>query len=183
MATTRTRALDAAIELVGTEGLRALTHARIDERAGLPRGSTSNYFRTRAALLSGVVDHLAAVELTGLGAPSSPDTVAELVDLLVGYLGFAAGPGRTLTQARLVLFLEAAHTPALREAVARGRLAMTAFLLPVLERLGSPDAATGANAIMAASEGLTLHRVARDDTTDVRPILDLVVRAAVRTGS
>ena len=56
MTSTRTRALDAAIELLGTKGLRALTHARIDERAGIPRGSTSNYFRTRAQLVTGVSD-------------------------------------------------------------------------------------------------------------------------------
>jgi DNA-binding transcriptional regulator YbjK len=37
------------LKLLGTEGLRALTHARVDECAGIPKGSTSNYFRTRAA--------------------------------------------------------------------------------------------------------------------------------------
>ena len=54
----KTRAIDAAIDLVGTHGLRALAHTRVDERAGLPKGSTSNYFRTDQALLSGIVDTL-----------------------------------------------------------------------------------------------------------------------------
>ena len=40
----------------GTAGLRALTHNRVDERAALPRGSTSNYFRTREALILGIVE-------------------------------------------------------------------------------------------------------------------------------
>ena len=48
--TSKTRALDAAIDLLGTQGLRALAHTRVDERASLPKGSTSNYFRTRQAL-------------------------------------------------------------------------------------------------------------------------------------
>jgi hypothetical protein len=65
VASTKVRALDAAIELLGTEGLRALTHVRVDLRAGLPKGSTSNYFRTRAALLltasSGVSCHWSAL--------------------------------------------------------------------------------------------------------------------------
>jgi DNA-binding transcriptional regulator YbjK len=42
---TKLRVLEAAVVLLGTEGLRALAHARVDEQAGLPKGSTSNYFR------------------------------------------------------------------------------------------------------------------------------------------
>lgn len=68
---TRTRALDAAIDLLGTEGLRALTHGRVDERAGIPKGSTSNYFRTRAALLSGVVARIVERELPPVDAALS----------------------------------------------------------------------------------------------------------------
>ena len=62
MASTRDRALDAAVELVGEQGIRALTHARVDERAGLPKGSTSNWFRTRDALVAGVITWLAESE-------------------------------------------------------------------------------------------------------------------------
>ena len=62
MATTKDRALRAAVEEVGDNGIRALTHARVDARAGLPKGSTSNWFRTRAALVAGVVAHLADEE-------------------------------------------------------------------------------------------------------------------------
>ncbi|HEX5919668.1 MAG TPA: TetR family transcriptional regulator, partial [Nocardioides sp.] len=42
----RTVLLDAALELVGTQGMRGLTHRAVDAAAGLPAGSTSNYFRT-----------------------------------------------------------------------------------------------------------------------------------------
>lgn len=48
------------IELLGTQGLRALTHGRVDARAGLPRGSTSNHFRTRQALLGACDPQVAA---------------------------------------------------------------------------------------------------------------------------
>ena len=41
-ATTKERSLEAAVALLGEEGIRALTHARIDARAELPAGSTSN---------------------------------------------------------------------------------------------------------------------------------------------
>ena len=51
----RERVLDAAIEVLGTRGLRGLTHRAVDEVAGIPQGSTSNYFRTRESLLEAVV--------------------------------------------------------------------------------------------------------------------------------
>ena len=42
MADRRTAILDAALELVGTLGMRGLTHRAVDAAAGLPPGSTSN---------------------------------------------------------------------------------------------------------------------------------------------
>ena len=62
MAATRDRALEAAVRLVGEQGIRALTHARVDEEAGLPKGSTSNWFRTRDALVAGVLVWIAEQE-------------------------------------------------------------------------------------------------------------------------
>lgn len=49
---------DAAIHLIATEGLRALTHRAVDRCAGLPQGSTSYYAPTRAALLELVARRL-----------------------------------------------------------------------------------------------------------------------------
>ena len=103
MTPTRTRALDAAIDLVGTEGLRSLTHARVDERADLPKGTTSNYFRTRAALLNGVVERIVEREMPGVGAAFSPSSVDDFVDALCRWFAYATGPNRVLTTARLVL--------------------------------------------------------------------------------
>ena len=180
MPSNRERALAAAIELLGTEGLRSLTHVRVDERAGLPKGSTSNHFRTRAALLEGVVAWMVDRELPEVGAAAAPETVEELVEALVGLFEFMMGPNRTVTAARMVLFMEAAHDPALRAALARGRGAMEAALLPALARLGAPDPQLATDALAACFEGLFLHDLGRHARVDARPVLDLVVRAAVR---
>ena len=88
VASTKGRALDAAIELLGTEGLRALTHVRVDLRAGLPKGSTSNYFRTRAALLTGVVDRILERELPLVGATFTPTSADDLVEALCGLFAY-----------------------------------------------------------------------------------------------
>jgi DNA-binding transcriptional regulator YbjK len=176
---TRTRALDAAIELLGTEGLRALTHARIDDRAGLPRGSTSNYFRTRAALLSGVTEGMLEREMTDYPHLPAPTTADELVDWLVVLLEHVTVRNRTLTTARLVMFMEASHDPDLRETVSKGRAAMESWFAPTIARLGARDPRTASDAIAACFEGLVLHRIARHDDTDPRPAFELVVRAAL----
>ncbi|AEG44976.1 TetR/AcrR family transcriptional regulator [Isoptericola variabilis] len=178
--TTRARALDAAIELLGTSGLRALTHARVDERAGLPKGSTSNWFRTRAALLTGVSDELAARDLAGVASAPEPRDADELVDLLCSTFAWMTGPHRVATTARLVLFLEASHDEALRERAQRGRELLMAWSEQLFERLGARDPQAAAFTVAAASEGMLLHAIARHDPTDPRPTYQTVVDAVLR---
>jgi AcrR family transcriptional regulator len=47
----RNQILDAAIDILCDDGVGGLTHRQVDSRTGLPAGTTSNYFRTRQALL------------------------------------------------------------------------------------------------------------------------------------
>src|SRR3954452_14487416 len=47
----RTQILDVAMDILCDDGVGGLTHRQVDTRAGLPAGTTSNYFRTRQALL------------------------------------------------------------------------------------------------------------------------------------
>lgn len=175
----RDRTLDAAIELLGTKGLRALTHRRIDELAQVPLGTTSNYFRTRAALLTGVADAILERELQGVGAAFSPTSTEEFLDAMVALMHRTTHDQRTLTTARLVLFLEASHEPALRESLWRGRAALAASMESVLRDLGARDPVSAAGAVMACCEGQILHCIGRHDEADVRPALTLVVRAAL----
>lgn len=184
MTSNRTRALDAAVELAGTAGIRALTHARVDERAGLPKGSTSNYFRTRRALLLGVADRIAEVELQ-LAEPAwtaaRPASAAEFVDGLCAIFDSLVGADRVRTSARLALFLEAGHDPDLRTTLARTRARMESDLVVTLAGLGARDPRTAASTVAACSEGLILHRIALGDETDPRPVLAAVTEAALRT--
>lgn len=179
MSSLRDRAVDAAVELLGTQGLKSLTHRRIDQKAHLPAGSTSNYFRTRHALLAGVADAIVQREMVGARPAFTPKTTGEFLDELVALLDRTTRDQRILTTARLVLFMEASHDPTLREALWRGRATIAAALEPVLLTLGARDPKTAAGTLMACAEGLILHRIARDDDTDVRPILDLALRAAL----
>ncbi|MGI5353970.1 TetR/AcrR family transcriptional regulator [Streptomyces sp. CA-252508] len=71
---------DAALTLLAERGMRGLTHRAVDEAAGLPQGSTSNYARTRQALLETAVRRLADREAQVLfvdGMPAPPAGVTE----------------------------------------------------------------------------------------------------------
>ncbi|WP_328408590.1 TetR/AcrR family transcriptional regulator [Nocardia sp. NBC_00403] len=60
MSTTDRRALivDAAIDVIATRGIRALTHRAIDTALDLPAGSASYYFRTKRALIEAITDRI-----------------------------------------------------------------------------------------------------------------------------
>ncbi|MFC6506917.1 TetR/AcrR family transcriptional regulator [Promicromonospora citrea] len=49
---------DAGIAVLAREGARGLTHRAIDGEAGVPTGTTSNYFRSRDALVSGLFERI-----------------------------------------------------------------------------------------------------------------------------
>ncbi|MCK2036486.1 TetR family transcriptional regulator [Microbacterium sp. SSW1-49] len=49
---------DAGLTVLAREGSRGLTHRAVDEAAGVPTGTTSNYFRSREALVTGLVDRI-----------------------------------------------------------------------------------------------------------------------------
>ncbi|GAB3468060.1 TetR/AcrR family transcriptional regulator [Actinophytocola sediminis] len=47
---------DAAVRVLAEQGSHGLTHRAVDTAADVPPGTTSRYFRTRDALLGGVID-------------------------------------------------------------------------------------------------------------------------------
>lgn len=69
----RVALLDAAIDVLAGQGARRLTFRAVDTAAGVPIGTTSNYFANRAALLTQAAAHV-HVRL----APAT-DTMAALV--------------------------------------------------------------------------------------------------------
>jgi DNA-binding transcriptional regulator YbjK len=49
---------DAGRAVLAADGSRGLTHRAVDSAAGVPTGTTSNYFRTRDALVEGLVERI-----------------------------------------------------------------------------------------------------------------------------
>ncbi|WP_107987373.1 TetR/AcrR family transcriptional regulator [Rhodococcus sp. OK519] len=49
---------DAGLTVLANQGARGLTHRAVDREAGVPAGTTSNYFRSRDALVAGLVERI-----------------------------------------------------------------------------------------------------------------------------
>ena len=172
---------EAALEILGSEGPRGLTHRSVDRRAGLPEGSTSNLFRTRAALLGAVNEHLAARDATEvrgfaerLGPGSDPARAAAGLAAIVRSWTVQDD---VRTAARLELFLEARRQPELAPALARARSMFAAMAERLLTQLGCARPPVHAVALMALIEGLVenqlLHPATRLDQGELREALAL----------
>ena len=161
MAGKRELVLDAAIELLGTRGSRGLTHRGVDEMAGVPVGSTSNYFRTRDALIEGVVARLVECDQADweqLASAPRPTTVSEFVQGLTAYVQHSAHAHRTRTAARYALALEALSSPPVENALRRGRADLIAWAMHLLENLPGADDEMCA-ILLDYADGVLLHQV------------------------
>lgn len=188
---TKQQVLDAAIRVLGTGGMRRLTHRAVDTEAGLPQGSTSNHFRTRDALITGILGRLLEREtalwnsLAGdvttpevitpeVTTPEviTPDAFARTVGALVERL--AADPAVTL--ARHALFVEVAQRPELRPEVERAHREIAGWAVPLLAGLGSSDPPADLAVLLALIDGLLANHLAAprpdfDPTAAVRRVL------------
>ncbi len=173
----RTVALDAAILVIAGQGMRGLTHRAVDALAGLPLGSTSNYFRTRRALIAGVFERLVARDREDMAAAAgrAPRTVAELADALARYVGVSVGPGAELTRARYALFAEAAGSAELRPLLLRRREELTDLAVALVEGVrsgeGGPTPRWRVEAAMGLLDGLILQRLTGTGGVDDGAIL------------
>lgn len=83
-ALTRTRILHAAYTSVVEDGYGATTVGRVQERAGVARGTLLHHFPTRSALMAGVVEDVIERRLDLLAGSTSPSAASwdDVVDLV-----------------------------------------------------------------------------------------------------
>ncbi|MCX5414121.1 TetR/AcrR family transcriptional regulator [Streptomyces sp. NBC_00059] len=147
---------DTALALLAERGMRGLTHRAVDERAGLPQGSTSNHARTRQALLEVTVRRLAELEARVL-APGElrtgggPDEAAGgLAHALHRYL-----TGSTeLLVCRYELALEATRRPELRAFYDDAGRRFREPLVALMTSAGSTEPERHALSLVAWAEGM-----------------------------
>ncbi|APT12463.1 MULTISPECIES: TetR/AcrR family transcriptional regulator [Mycobacterium avium complex (MAC)] len=113
----RRQLCDAAIRVLAEHGSRGLTHGQVDRYAGVPEGTTSYYYRTRAALLQGVGKRVAEIDVANLQSVIDEplDPLSPFAHLARLTMMQASGPGLMLNRARHELLLGAARDPGLAE--------------------------------------------------------------------
>jgi AcrR family transcriptional regulator len=166
MANRRDDLLDAAIDVLGGFGVHELTHRSVDAAAGLPAGSTSNYFRTREALLDAVVERFSARERAiweGLAIEAYPTTPAVLAEVMAMAARVATGPQRTLSLARYAILVEAGVQPSVRAQLSATGAQVNREFLRWMRLAGSTDPARDAPIVMNHWTGLVLHELAIPD--------------------
>ncbi|MEU2117857.1 TetR/AcrR family transcriptional regulator [Streptomyces sp. NPDC016459] len=154
---------DAALDLLVERGMRGLTHRAVDERAGLPQGSTSNHARTRQALLETAVRRQVQLEervLTpdalpgGDGGSDAPVGIGVLADVLAHALHRYLTDHRALLVSRYELALEATRRPELRAFFDTAGAVFHGPLAAMTAAAGSTEPERHALSLIAWSEGL-----------------------------
>lgn len=163
MAGRREQVLDAAIDVLSTEGARGLTYQGVDQRAQVPPGTATNYFRKRSALLEAVVTHLVELDRRdweSFAGPFRVTGVDELAAALAGFAEHAVGPGRARSSARYTLFVEAIARPELAAPLARGRETIVGWGTQWLAQLGCPAPEEQCRRLADYLDGIILHQLA-----------------------
>ncbi|MGW6379522.1 TetR/AcrR family transcriptional regulator [Rhodococcus sp. NPDC055112] len=160
----RARIADAALDIIATDGIRALTHRGIDRHLGLPAGSTSYYFRTKRDLLVATVGHLTDRSRRAFTdsqpEPPAPDTgagVAEIAHGIAVYVdGLLADRARDI-RARYALTLEMVHDKQIQAALAVSLFSWERAV-GLTRLLGTGDPEQDAADLIALLEGLVFDR-------------------------
>ncbi|MEU7783300.1 TetR family transcriptional regulator [Amycolatopsis sp. NPDC049159] len=161
----RAALLDAAIEVLAAEGARGLTFRAVDQQAGVPVGTTSNYFAGRDEILKRAGERVyerlvdEAVIADGLAGPKDRARVAELMHALVDRV--AAFPTGFL--ALLELRLEATRRPELRDVLTRRIREDVDFNVGYHTKTGLPGDGTTVVLLWLALNWLIMERLTLPD--------------------
>lgn len=167
MLTRQQHILDAAIQVLGNGGSRSLTHRSVDAEAGLPSGSASNHFRSRSALISGIVSRMEELDYEEW-AQQSPgaamQSTTEFANLLTGLVFTAITTGRIRTQARYAIFVEAAVAGAdsvIAQSIERSRKSLRQWGAGIASSLGLPGPDRAAAMLVDYLDGVILHQLTK----------------------
>ncbi|WP_309126962.1 TetR/AcrR family transcriptional regulator [Microbacterium sp.] len=171
---------DAGIAVLAREGSRGLTHRAIDAEAGVPTGTTSNYFRSRDTLISGLFarigDRLAPTP-EDLAARASAPPTRELFADYVRDIVRRLTTNREVTLALYELRLESARRPELAEALGDWQRAGLEGDIAFNEAAGLPGGRREIALFHYAIEGLVFDRLTSpiDPDTPTDDVVDALV--------
>ncbi|AOW92935.1 TetR family transcriptional regulator [Rhodococcus sp. WMMA185] len=181
----RDRVLAAALHIVGTEGIPAVTNRRIAATAGVSLGSITYHFPTQTDLLRAALSGFVAEETQRLAdlAEEYRNKGLSLVDAAA--LTEKVAKDLTFSAERIApfeLYIQAGRDHELQQAAAECFAAYEELAVTILAALGVPDAAAIAPTIVATITGLQLRRLATGSggDHDISASVLLVLSASTR---
>lgn len=186
---TRERILRATLELIGREGIGAVSNRRLAEVAGVSLGSLTYHFPSQDLLLRESLLLYVGEEVERLEAiaadlrarrprPSAEEVAAEVQQVA------ADSADRPEQVAELELHLLASRDPALQDASRRCFAAYEGVAAAALEAFGVPDASRHARVVVALMTGMGIQRLGAGihDASGVADALLTIVRGAFAEG-
>jgi DNA-binding transcriptional regulator YbjK len=178
----RAELLDAAIYLIGAQGLDAVTHRAVAAEAGVPAASTSYYFRSKDDLIDEALHTLATREIArlrerreALGARVTD--LDETTEALSAWIEEQlTDEGRVAMLAQYQLQLEAARRPEAREILQEWKEGTDELAETAMRSLGAPDVRTSGILLVCAIDGLRLRLMASGH----EPLGPAELRAVIR---
>jgi DNA-binding transcriptional regulator YbjK len=148
---------DAAIQVLAEQGSRGLSHPRVDRQAGVPDGTTSYYYRTRAALLRGVAERVAELDTANLLSVTEESTKSDSPFGRIAQLVMMQGDGAglMLNKARHELLLASTRDPTLGEVYHDFLPRIIAMCRDAIEQILPPGASSDADLIDAQTTAVT----------------------------
>ncbi len=167
----REQIADTALEVLATDGAHGLTHRAVDARAGLPAGTTSNFFNSRQALFLSAGQRLADRHWRYVQSLrekiNSPLDRKELATILTKVVT-GAGELRTLHLARYELFLEGTRDPSLHSALIELRNASLEIAVTLLQAAKLPEPSRHVQLLSSFLNGLLFDQL----TTSSESLID-----------
>jgi DNA-binding transcriptional regulator YbjK len=174
---------DAAIEILGTAGIHKLSHRAVDEQAGLPPGTASNYFPRRDDLLAAAASRIAELQVARMAQADSeiagPIGLEQLAELIGEDLYQSATKDRTRSLAVYELALEASRPSGLAQAMTGLWADSLAATISEHRALGLPTSPEQAQALMTLYGGTLLTLVTAPPEAVTRPWVMTLARSLV----
>jgi DNA-binding transcriptional regulator YbjK len=156
----RGRLLDAALSIVGSEGLRGLTHRRLEDEAGLARGSARYHLGTNDQIIAAALEHavlrdsrLNEAVLAKVGFDTLAGSAASFPEILAAMVSaYLQNPGDI--RVRYELLLEATRRPRLEQEAQRWRAQFVTATELALTAAGQADPHNVAVLLVACIDGL-----------------------------
>jgi TetR/AcrR family transcriptional regulator, regulator of biofilm formation and stress response len=152
--------LDAALEIIGREGIDAVSHRRVAELAKVPLGSTTYYFASREDMLVQALEYYARGEIAELKRVFEDPATGDLIDRLIAMAVPQLGEGRWRALAQYALFQESARREELRPIVQEWNQAWLEVLSAALAALGRRGDEVEARMALGMLDGLLLAGLA-----------------------